>query len=308
MGEQHKINILDGYGHDGNIIFKAGTTCYKSEDKTKKTSDDFIKMFKKAKHLSMLEFMWVTVVVRDFNHIIEDKVFSREKFLIANRLIDHNTVISGNARAWLDFVNRFKMYFEDLNDKKREKNLYWIAYNTIGELLNAANPTMFDSNFEKLKKPLEASLVLSIDENDIALYEKHHWVAIKFERVSRALIDEFIRHRQMSYAVSSTRYIDNSNFKYILPDVEEDTFKILDDTFELIKDKYKVLLEKGVKKDIARQLLPLGISQEIVVAGTIENWNKIFEVRCQPNAHQEIRDLLSSVRELEVFKCVSSQE
>ena len=75
------FDILGGYGHDGGIIYTAGTTCYRSEDKTKKTPEDFIKMFKKLKHMSMTEFMWVSIVIKDQNHLIANAIFSREKFL-----------------------------------------------------------------------------------------------------------------------------------------------------------------------------------------------------------------------------------
>jgi len=301
-----KFKILDGYGHDGSIIFKAGTTCYRSEDKTKKTPEDFIRMFKKLKHMSMTEFMWVSLVIRDFNYLLENAIFSKEKFLISNRLSDQNTVVSGNARAWLDFMERFKEHFKHIGNKKREQHIHWIMYNTIGEVLNAVNPVMFDLEFEKLKKPLEISYVESIDQDDTELYNIHNWVAIKFENVSRGLIDQFVRHRLMSYAVSSTRYIDNRDFKFVLGDLNQEEFSVFIDTVEKIKAGYTQLLELGVNKDIARQLLPLGISQEMVVAGTIENWRKIFEIRLADKdnnqVHWEIKNVLERVSNNEIFK------
>ena len=296
-----KIEVFSGYGHDGNIIFKAGTTCYRSEHKTKKTPEDFIKIFKKMKHLSMLEFMWVTIVIRDFNYVLENYIFSREKFLTCSRMADHNTVVSGNGRAWLEFMDRYRGYFKDFEKMKKKNHIYWLAYNTIAEVLNAVNSTMFDFEFEKLEKPMEVSYVESIDKDDKELYDKHNWVAIKFENISRGLIDEFVRHRRMSYAVSSTRYIDNSNFNIIIDNLGQDEKKILMETVEKIKNGYEQLLKIGVKKDTARQLLPLGIAQEMVVAGTIENWNHIFNLRCQSNTHWEIRNLMEKVKSLEVF-------
>lgn len=290
-----EFEILDGYGHDGSIVLKAGTTCYRSEDKTKKSSEDFIKMFKNLKHMSMTEFMWVTLVVRDFKHLLENGIFSKEKFLISNRLADQNTVVSGNARAWLEFMDRLDKHSKHIADKKQEKHIHWIMYNTIAETLNAVNPVMFDLSFKRIKKPLEISFVQSIDKEDVELYEKHHWVAIKFKNVSRGLIDEFVRHRKMSYAVSSTRYIDNSESEFIFPKCEEEDYKIIEESVQAMCDGYNKLVDKGVSKDVARCLLPLGLSQEMVVAGTIEDWKHIFKLRSQPNAHWEIKSVMEEL-------------
>ena len=303
MTTENQYEILNGYGHDGNIIFKAGTTCYKSEDTTKKTPEDFIKMFKKLKHLSMIEFMWITLVIRDYNNLLDGLLFSREKFLISNRMKDYNTVVSGNARAWSDFMAKYKFQIENFNAEKKKRDLHWIAYNTISELLHAVNSTMFDSEFERLKTPLESSLVESIEQDDKELYDMHHWVAVKFINVSRGMIDEFVRHRLMSYAVSSTRYIDNSNFTYITPPVKDlNAHIVMDDTVKILQENYKKLLDMGIKKDYARQILPLGIAQEMVVAGTIENWKHVFKLRCQPNAHWEIRNILEKLQQEDIFK------
>jgi thymidylate synthase (FAD) len=295
--------ILDGYGHDGNILFKAGTTCYNSEEKTTKTPEDFIKMFRKLKHMSMTEFMWVTVVFKDQNHLVWNGVFSKENFLVSNRLSDGNTVVSGNARAWLEFMPKFKKHFFHTDETFKKKDILWITYNTVAELLNAANPTMFDFEFEKVEKPLESSLVQSIDQDDGSLYRKHHWVAVKFKDVSRGMIDEFRTHRLMSYAVSSTRYIDNSEVKCVLPRIiKPQTEKIVEETMEYILENYKKLLHMGVRKDIARQILPLGIAQEMVVAGTIEQWRHIFSIRSKENVHWEIKGILKKLQQEDVFK------
>ena len=294
--------VYDGYGHDGNILFEAATTCYQSKNKTSKTSDDFIKMFKNLKHMSMTEFMWITIVFKDQNHLIYNAVFSKEKFLISNRLSDNNTVVSGNARAWLEFMVEFKKYFEDKNEKQKRRDLLWMTYNAVCELLNAANPAMFDLQFERIDKPLECSLVQSINQEDGALYEEHHWVAVKFSNVSRAMIDEFVRHRLMSYAVSSTRYVDNSNFDFILPQLETDQYITFVKAVQELRDTYNKLIIDGVKKDIARQILPLGIAQEMVVAGTIKNWKKIFDLRCKPNVHWEIKNILEKLQGEDIFK------
>lgn len=296
-----EYEILDGYGHDGSILFKAATTCYRSEDTTKKTPEEFIKMLKNLKHLSMTEFMWVTIVLRDYNHVLDNVLFSREKFLISNVMSDHNTVVSGNARTWLDFMANYEVFLKVF--KGKEKKLYEVAYNTIAELLHAANPVMFDQDFVRLKTPLESSLVQSIEQEDADLYTQHHWVAVKFKNVSRAMIDEFVRHRAMSYAVSSTRYIDNSKFQYVEPLMDDiAASNLIKETMGIIQKNYKELLNMGVKKDCARQILPLGITQEMVVAGTIKDWKHVFEVRSRSNVHWEIRRILRKLKQESVFK------
>ena len=299
----NKYEILDSYGHSGDIIFKAGTTCYRSEGKTTKSPEDFIKMFKKLKHMSMIEFMWVTIIIKDPNYLVWSGIFSKEKFLISNRLQDGNVVVSGNARAWLEFMPKFSQHFLFTNDKLKKKDLLWITYNTVAELLHAANPVMFDFEYDKVDKPIESSLVQSIDQEDGSLYSKHHWVAIKFQNISRGMIDEFVRHRLMSYAVSSTRYIDNSNYGFIAPPEKDlEHMIIMSEANEYLKECYGRLLKMGAKKDYARQLLPLGIAQEMIVAGTIENWQHIFDLRCKSSAHWEINNVLNKLQKENIFK------
>lgn len=109
---------------------------------------------------------------------------------------------------------------------------------------------------------------------------------------------ETVRHRVMSFAQASTRYIKNENFEHIAfpPDtqVSDEIMQKYIAWVEYTKEMYSMLKSNGFKNDIARQVLPIGIANEICVAGTLEKWKGVFELRTKSDAHWEIRNIMSS--------------
>ena len=106
--EKGYFKILDGFGYKGEHIFTAATTCYKSENKTEKTADDFISLMKKNKHLSILEFIWIVfdITYSSRSDLTDDLLlFYKEKYIDVTT--NYNKIqVSGNGRAWLEFVEK----------------------------------------------------------------------------------------------------------------------------------------------------------------------------------------------------------
>ena len=292
-----KIEIFDGYGQDGSIIFKAATTCYRSEEKTQRTAGDFIKMLKANGHMSMLEFSWFPVLM-DFSSVVE---CNKQYNLILELKLKHidfykyglfKIIMYGNGRAWLDFFN----YELD------ERYLHLLVH--ISKALNTVNSELFEEPFFNLKiKNIAECLNKDHYYKKIKYPVIEQWAAVKFSNVSRGFTHELVRHRTMSFAQASTRYIDNSNFDCIMPDIDalypdmtdeqkEKMLRIFAGVKNNLNLDYNYLLDHGIKKHDARQILPIGIANEICVAGTIKNWKHVFELRCSPAAHWEIREVM----------------
>jgi thymidylate synthase (FAD) len=54
---------------------------------------------------------------------------------------------------------------------------------------------------------------------------------------------------------------------------------------------YFRLVEIGVKPQIARSVLPIGLKVEIVITANLREWIWIFEMRCSEYAHPIIREV-----------------
>lgn len=128
---------------------------------------------------------------------------------------------------------------------------------------------------------------------------EHSNITVKISDCSRGLTHELVRHRLASFSQQSTRYVNESDFNFILPpdkDPNEVEFII-----KLYQSVYKKLLEAGWKKEDARQFLPIGLASEIVVSANFREWRHIFLLRTAKDAHWEIRSAMTTLlRELKI--------
>ncbi|HHE76386.1 MAG TPA: FAD-dependent thymidylate synthase, partial [Candidatus Parcubacteria bacterium] len=119
-----------------------------------------------------------------------------------------------------------------------------------------------------------------------------------------------------AYTQESTRYVDESEFRVIIPpdkDKDEKLFNLVfpggnkfnvsfQDWVDLNEQMYRELRKTGWVAQDARQVLPIGIKAQIVATANFREWRHIFELRCSPAAHWEIRmvmvNLLDDVKKI----------
>ncbi len=121
---------------------------------------------------------------------------------------------------------------------------------------------------------------------------EHASATFRISGVSRAMTHQLVRHRLASFSQQSQRYVDENNFKYVIPPgVEKDqpAVKIFRKTMEDIGNAYRALLDAGVKREDARFVLPNACTSEIVMSANFREWRHIFELRLSPRAQWEIR-------------------
>lgn len=58
------------------------------------------------------------------------------------------------------------------------------------------------------------------------------------------------------------------------------------------EDAYGGLIELGVKPEIARSVLPIGLKTEIVIGANLREWRHVFSLRCAKSAHPIIRGVM----------------
>jgi thymidylate synthase (FAD) len=132
------------------------------------------------------------------------------------------------------------------------------------------------------------------------LEKKHHSVlehASATFRVlggSRVFTHEMVRHRVVSPSQQSQRYVNEADSEVVLPPsvaADDEARAVFDRMVAEAQEGYSKLRALGVPREDARYLLPGGVVSEIVLSANLREWRHVFEVRCHPRAHWEIREV-----------------
>lgn len=258
-------------------IERAGRVCYKSEDKIAEgTAKAFVDRMIASGHGAMLEHGTVYLEIPDYG-------VSRLKFEKYMRN-PYSTSISS-----------------DVDSSYITTNLRVLVENGwLNDLEYQCEPTEF--------------------------HEKR--ITVKFV-CDRGVSHEFVRHRVFSFAQESTRYCNYSKGKFgyqltcIIPSwlgLEEGSYS-LEDVEEkydkcLIIDRcknaeeasfvralcyaereYFDLLELNWKAQQARDVLPNSLKTELVMTGTIKQWEGFFKLRDAGSAHPQAYELAHPLHE-----------
>lgn len=136
---------------------------------------------------------------------------------------------------------------------------------------------------------------------------EHHEkrVTVKFI-CDRGVSHEFVRHRVFSFAQESTRYCNYSKDKFeggvsfIIPfffdtGMGEYSNSLVFDEWkrmcEYSERAYMKLLEYGATPQQARTVLPNSLKTELVMTGTIAQWEGFFKLRDAGSAHPQAFEL-----------------
>lgn len=146
-----------------------------------------------------------------------------------------------------------------------------------------------DGSAEELIKRLIASGHHSVLE--------HISISIRFI-CDRGVSHEVVRHRLCSFSQESTRYCNYSGEKFgseltfIKPMfwIEDSVqYKLWINLISSSEETYIYLLRTGATPQEARSVLPNSLKTDIVVTANIREWRTMFEQRCVPAAHPQMR-------------------
>lgn len=227
-------------------IEKCGRTCYKSEDKI--TEDSAMKFFQglvNRKHFAMLEHG--TVYFRfpfQANEEAQDDISKvmNSKYSFTKVGEDGNFYVTTNMRVLME------------------------------EVPNVVDSLLYDYALEEA------------DANHIRKY------TAKFT-ISRGIANEFVRHRVLSFAQESTRYCNYSKDKFggeltfIRSEwlkgegIDHEAEEVWLNAMARSEKDYFHLIKLGVKPQNARGVLPLDLKTELVVTGTLDQWEAFCDLR-----------------------------
>lgn len=297
------------------LIELCGRTAYKSEDKiTKDSARKFVLMLKSHGHLSVLEHSNIVLKVqKDPTELGEGEpgpfTFSDLLSLLPHRLGYHRVfpvdagsgfLMAGNLRAWIETL-------KDLNAPSPHHGF-------LAKSLNRFFPAIFPD-----PGPVEtchsiATLVEEEEQLELLKTDPYFDLPVFVFRFvcDRGITHEVVRHRVLSFTQESTRYVNyqNKGMVLILPEelynfYDEKTGGLTSDDFpagewrkraELIFEWYREDLARGLRPEIARDILPNLLKGEIFVSGRWSGWKHFITLRDSSHAHQRIRFLAQEVR------------
>jgi thymidylate synthase (FAD) len=269
------------------MIELAGRTCYKSEDKiTENSAKEFVDRMIKLGHGAMLEHgtIYLTIDGEDPNlSKIQSNPYTKVN------LVPYEVLTEGN------YTISYKAYITT--------NLRVLVENNLKELLcYQVEPT------EHHEKRIIAKFICD-----------------------RGVSHEFVRHRVFSFAQESQRYCNynkdkfNNELTFIKPtwlDIptgdytywdgdwcDIDNMKIQLPSDNGIADnflwclnnagmQYRLLINKGLKPQEARAVLPNATKTELVMTGFESDWEHFFELRCSGAAHPDAKKLADELYKL----------
>lgn len=269
------------------MIELAGRTCYKSEDKiTENSAKEFVDRMIKLGHGAMLEHgtIYLTIDGEDPNlSRIQSNPYTKVNLVPYEVLTEDNYTIS------------YKAYITT--------NLRVLIENNLKELLcYQVEPT------EHHEKRITAKFICD-----------------------RGVSHEFVRHRVFSFAQESQRYCNynkdkfNNELTFIKPtwlDIptgdytywdgdwcDLDNMKIQLPSDNGVADnflwclnnagmQYRLLINKGLKPQEARGVLPNATKTELVMTGFESDWEGFFKLRCSGAAHPDAKKLADELCKL----------
>lgn len=291
------------------MIELAGRTCYKSEDKiTENSAKEFVDRMIKLGHGAMLEHgtIYLNVPEQTYTETLEDEF---GKFNNPN-----NGLVDRYRKNKYSKVNSVAAD-EELRKKYPKVRPFKLTHHYITTNLRVIVENGWEEDLEWQCEPTEH-------------HEKR--ITAKFT-CDRGVSHEFVRHRVFSFAQESQRYCNynkdkfNNELTFIKPTwlniptgdytywdgdwCDIDNMKIQLPSDNGIADnflwclnnagmQYRLLINKGLKPQEARAILPNATKTELVMTGFESDWEHFFELRCSGAAHPDAKKLADELKSL----------
>ena len=298
-------------------VEKIARVCYKSEGLITEDGQSAVKLIKKligAGHEAMLEH-WTYIFKLDkadfiwLKAEIEYLELSEGYRCFLKMTIDKDRyIVSGNVRAWRDLMKAFN----DCPNVCTSRKNFVACMLSDNEIKRVFFEGVIDPSLDSFT-PCNDLVVEELSISDLTQYEQmiHGVLSVKFI-CDRGVSHELVRHRVMSFAQESTRYCNYSKDKY----GNECTFiritdgmgfdmkcrsmtcgevanilSVWEEAMNASEKYYMDMLELGAPPQIARSVLPNSVKTEITMSGTYRDWVHFFELRVDPAAHPQMREL-----------------
>ena len=161
------------------------------------------------------------------------------------------------------------------------------------KIIELAARTSYKS-FSRMGEGTEKKLIKHLMKLGHFSVIEHVSATFRVKGISRACTHQLVRHRLASFTQQSQRYVNEQEFEYVVPDDirnNPDAYLLFKKTMSYLSNIYKELLNKGIKKEDARFVLPNATTSEIVISANFREWLHIIGLRVSQEAQWEIRKL-----------------
>ena len=210
--------------------------------------------------------------------------------------------VAANLRGWLETIGYLKTADEGF-------------YSLFSTALSKSYPVLFES-VDPAAKDDRFRISIMNEEEQLATLKKEpasDLPVFVFKFVcDRGITHEVVRHRVLSFTQESTRYVNyrNKGMVLILPeeireyyDSEKNEF-VADHSLvktwlqraETIFEWYQDDLSRGLRPEIARDILPNLLKSDLLVSGRWSGWRHFIHLRDSQHAHPRIRSIAREVR------------
>lgn len=261
------------------IIEKAARTCYKTEAKiTEGSAERMVRMLIQRHHDAMLEHGDYIFLLEDYK-ILDNIAYSMRRLmedgddvpLLTWTNIDERPIISGNVRAWRQLL------------ATRCGAAYYFT-GAIDPIYTADIIPEEERENDQHVKQIRYSDLRGFNEKRVHLRQ-----TVRFT-VDRGVTHEFVRHRVMSFAQESTRYCDYTDGRQGdgITVIEPPFLTQHTEPYDLWKRQcmsadtaYTHEKRLGLKPEEARTVLPQSTKAELVMTGTLRQWDHFFDMRAR---------------------------
>lgn len=291
-------------------IEMAGRTAYKSEDHiTEDSAKKFVKMLKQREHGAALEHgtCYLAIPKEDWYNIIDDHDFNFMDCPYQFYGFDYRTTAPDFTYLTTNYRVLVEHGYEELLDfmvTPTEDEFQWNngAYQHFHRRVTVKFICDRGVSHEFVRHRVFSFLQ---ESTRYCNYSKD-----KFGRELTFIIPRWIHDIQEDIAstVDPLTYEDRSGFRKYQGKSLMDMLCVYDrtvaeymDTLSKIEDCYIdcTTLNDGTKlvPQQARQILPNCLKTELVMTGTIEQWEGFFKLRCAPNCHPDARYLANALKD-----------
>lgn len=177
----------------------------------------------------------------------------------------------------------------------------------IAYMARVSSPNQDNPSYEKLIK---------------YLIDNKHWSPFEMINLcieintSRAIAQQIIRHKSFSFQEFSQRYSeipesieyvnarrqDKTNRQNSIDNLDKETkdwfLKIQKETWEKSNLNYEIALERGIAKECARFLLPLGTPTKLYMNGNLRSWIHYLQLRTDVSTQLEHRVIANQIKDI----------
>lgn len=301
-------------GIDGmmKIIEMAGRTAYKSEDHiTEDSAKRFVKMLKDKKHGAALEHgtCYLIVPIEEWDRIVDEHDFAFWECPYQWRGFDYREKFTGQYHIYLTTNYRVLVEhgYEELLDymiTPTEDEFQWNngAYQHFHRRITVKFTCDRGVSHEFVRHRVFSFLQ---ESTRYCNYSKDKYGNQITYIIPRWIYDIYDTLIEFNDPLTGESYADiakewDGNIIAFLACYDRTVSEFVD-TLTAIEDCYINMLtqEDGTKliPQQARQVLPNALKTELVMTGTIEQWESFFKLRCASSAHPDAKYLADMLRE-----------